>query len=352
MVIFRYPSSILARTTGASSDLTIAGGTQFTASGSNTAITLASGRNFINSAGSGALSTPSGRWLVYSTNPASDTIGSLANDFRRFSCTYGGSCPSFPGAGNGLLYSSTPTLTTTPNGISLTYGDAAPNLSGYGYTLSGYLGSDSGADLITGSLTGSTVYTQGSNAGSYNVNYSSGSLASALGYGFSYANNATAITVGKKTLTAAVQNLSLAFGSTTPALSKSNPSHVAFTGLYGSDTGADLDTVTFSYGGAAAGAVNIAGSYSLGMSAFSDNNYSLALPGGVTGGTLSIYAPPGAAPAVSMRAALESELTPGVRDRAARGRGKAQLRFLDGLGGFTETWVCLTFEADCATNSF
>lgn len=194
-------ASVLLRTTNNTADITLNG--TLTASASGNALTLAAGRNFINNAGSGALSTPSGRWLVYSTNPANDTIGGLANGFRRFSCSYGGSCPAFPASGNGFLYSYTPTLTATPSGgYSVTYGDAAPDLSGYAYTLSGYLGSDSGSDSVTGSLTGSTPYTQGDNVGSYAVNYSSGSLASAMGYGFTYANNATGLTVNQKTLTA------------------------------------------------------------------------------------------------------------------------------------------------------
>ncbi|MCB2078432.1 MAG: filamentous hemagglutinin N-terminal domain-containing protein, partial [Novosphingobium sp.] len=226
--------SILARTTGASSDLTIAAGRVLTASSTGNAITLASGRNFINNAGSGALSTPSGRWLVYSTNPASDTIGSLSNGFRRFSCTYGGSCPSFPASGNGFLYSYTPTLTATPSALSITYGDTAPGLSGYAYTLSGYLGSDSGSDSISGSLTGTTPYSQGSNVGTYAVNYASGSLSSSLGYGFSYANNATALTVNQKTLTASLTGtVSKKYdGTNTATLGSGN---YVLSGVYGSD---------------------------------------------------------------------------------------------------------------------
>jgi len=118
----------------------------------------------------------------------------LSNNFRRFSCTYGGACPAL-GAGNGLLYTNTPILTATPNAIaSINVGDAIPNLVGYAYTLSGYLGSDSSVDNVTGPLTGSTTYTTLSTAGTYNIDYSSGSLASAMGYGFSYGNNASAFT--------------------------------------------------------------------------------------------------------------------------------------------------------------
>jgi hypothetical protein len=186
-----------------STDIVILGGGAIlsSTSASDSAIVLASGRNFGNGQGSNALAAANGRWLVYSTNPANDTVGGLANDFRRFSCTFGGACPAFPATGNGLLYSYTPTLTATPAALGLTYGDAAPNLAGYGYTLSGYLGADASGDNVTGSLTGNTAYAQGSGVGSYNVNYASGSLTSSLGYGFTYANNATAITVGQRAIT-------------------------------------------------------------------------------------------------------------------------------------------------------
>lgn len=104
-------SAILARTTGATADLTISTGKVLTASGSGTPLTLVSARNIINSADSGALSAPSGRWLVYSTNPGSDTLGGLSANFRLGSCSYGGSCPTIPGSGNGFLYSDSVSFT-------------------------------------------------------------------------------------------------------------------------------------------------------------------------------------------------------------------------------------------------
>ncbi|MES2905992.1 MAG: YDG domain-containing protein [Pseudomonadota bacterium] len=195
-------ASILARTTGASADIIIPTGKVLTASGAGTPLTVAAAGDFINDSGNGALVANSGRWLVYSSDPANDTTGALNNAFRRFTCAYGGSCPTL-GSGNGLLYTTTPLLTATPNALtSVTYGNAAPSLSGYAYTLTGYLDSD--IETVTGSLTGSTTYTQGSDVGSFNVNYTSGTLSSPMGYGFTYANNASAITVVARTLTAAL----------------------------------------------------------------------------------------------------------------------------------------------------
>jgi hypothetical protein len=205
---------------------------------------------------------------VYSTNPANDTLASMTGNFRRFSCTYGGSCPAL-GSGNGFLYSYTPTLTATPSAIGLTYGAAVPSLAGYAYGLSGYLGSDAGSDNVTGSLTGTTTYTQGSNVGSYNVNYSSGSLASAMGYGFSYANNANAITVGVRSLSVSADAKSKTYGAADPALTYQLTSG----SFYGSD----------SFSGSlsrAAGETVAGGPYAIGQGTLSaGSNYSISYTG-------------------------------------------------------------------------
>lgn len=213
--------SFFARTYGAA-DIIFGASGGISSSASGTPITLVSNRNFINNAGSGALSASSGRWLVYSTNPSNDTVGSLSNNFRRFSCTYGGSCPAL-GTGNGLLYSYTPTLTATPGALTISYSDAVPSLTGYTYNLTGYLGSDAAADSVIGSLDGSTTYTQNSNAGTYNINYSAGSLASAMGYNIStYANNANALTVTPRALTVTVDSKSKDYSQADPVFTGSN----------------------------------------------------------------------------------------------------------------------------------
>ena len=209
-------SSIFARTTGATADITIGAGKTLTASGSGNALTLVAGRNFINNSGSSTplVLTGSGRYLVYSTNSTADTLGGMTSGFVRYGCTYGGSCPSgvtIPASGNGSIYAVQPTLTVTPNLINTVYGDAVPALAGYGYSVSGYLtgaaGADSGTNILTGSLTGATSYVQGNDVGTYNLNYSSGTLTSSLGYAISYANNANGINVEQRTLTASLTGM-------------------------------------------------------------------------------------------------------------------------------------------------
>src|SRR5262249_18533892 len=119
-------NTIFGQTSGGSAgDITINNGVTLTGHAAASPLVLAPGHNFVNNGNSGALSTPSGRWLVYSTQYSADTIGGLVESFHRFNCTYGGSCPAFPGAGNGFLYVLAPNLTITPVTLSnITYGAA------------------------------------------------------------------------------------------------------------------------------------------------------------------------------------------------------------------------------------
>lgn len=234
--------TITAAASGAASDVTISNGKTLTASGAGTAITLAAGRNFVNNSASSALATPAGRWLVYSGNPANDTRGGITSDFRRYSCTYGGSCPTPAATGNGFMYRYTPLLTATPDTVGLTYGDATPALSGYGYTLSGYLSGDTG-DVVTGSLNGATNYSQFSGIGGYTLTHASGALASAMGYGFTYAGGA--INVTPATLNIAVGALDKIYG----IAHSFGSADYTVTGLHGSDS---VSGVTLASAGAGA----------------------------------------------------------------------------------------------------
>src|SRR5262249_33536995 len=115
---------------------------------------------------------------------------------------------------------------------SIVYGSAVPSLSGYAYTLTGYLASDASSDSVTGALTGTTTYAAGSNVGAYNINYSMGSLASAVGYGFSYANNGSAITVVSRPITLSADPQTKTYGTSDPSLTY----HITAGSLFGSDS--------------------------------------------------------------------------------------------------------------------
>lgn len=239
--------TIFARNMNATGDIILEDGT-LTATNAGTAITLVSRRNFIVNSPAAPLDATIGRWLVYSTNPDDDSIGALGNDFRRFSCTYGGSCPVIPVNGDGLLYSYTPMLDITPDALAaIQYGDLVPSLAGYAYSVSGYLDSDENDDTLGGSLNGSTSYTVGSGVNTYNINYSNGTLTSAMGYGFNYLNNAAGITVDKKDITASFNAaLTKVYGDANPAIAYGN---FTFTGLVGADSASLFTSITPDFGG-------------------------------------------------------------------------------------------------------
>jgi len=103
--------------TGSGYNLTLS--SQLSSSAPGNAFVLAPGGNFINHVGALALNMAGGgNWLIYSTNPARDTTGSLAYSFRRFSCVFNGACPPL-GSGNGLLYADAapPPPTIIPNTV-------------------------------------------------------------------------------------------------------------------------------------------------------------------------------------------------------------------------------------------
>src|SRR5579875_805944 len=108
----------------ASGNITLRSGGSIASSAAGTAITLAaSGGTVVNDGGGGALSAPDGRWLVYSSAPFNDALGGLSVNFRRYGCTYGSYCPSFPANGNSMLYSS-----SLPDTVSKGFSDVAAQL--------------------------------------------------------------------------------------------------------------------------------------------------------------------------------------------------------------------------------
>lgn len=271
--------------TASGGNITLNAGATISSTAAGNAITLAPAGHLINNAGASALSvTGGGRWLTYSSTLAGETTGGLVGDFRRFTCAFGGACPTL-GTGNGQMYGNTPVLTITPN-HTITYGDA---FTTYNYTTAGYLNAaDSAGDVLTGTLTGSSTYVTGNDAGSYNITYASGTLTSAYGYGLSYANNATGLTVGQKALTATVQNAAtIAYGDTVQAI---NPvTGVVWTGFIGGQDASVIDSITFDYDTLTAGlGAGDVGTFALGIAAFSDTNYSLNIAGDVTDGSLTV----------------------------------------------------------------
>jgi hypothetical protein len=132
----------------------------------------------------------------------------------------------------------------------------------------------------------STPYTAGNGVagGPYALNGVTGTLASVLGYDFTF--NAGALTVDKRALTATINSpVAQTYGDLAPTLTGTD---VTWGNIYSGDSGVDIDSITFDYGGAISGAINNAGSYTLDITGFSDDNYSLNLVTGVTTGMLTV----------------------------------------------------------------
>ena len=138
--------------------LTIPSGSTITANGSGTPLQLSAGNRFVNLEGSDALNIASGggRWLVYSQNPANDTTGSLAANFKQYNATYGVTTPA-QSTGDGLLYTLAPVITPTLTGTVSKIYDGSNTAS----VTAGNLSAD-------GTAAGDTVTLSGSGTASYN----------------------------------------------------------------------------------------------------------------------------------------------------------------------------------------
>ncbi len=192
-------SSANTFTATAGAGITLNGSVTATAGGSS--IVLA-GTTFTNNAGPFALNPGPGRWLVWSTNPASDTRGGLAYNFKQYNATFG--ITPVLGGGNGFLYSLVPSITPTLTGtVAKVYdGTNIATLTGANY-------------LATGAVDGDTVTLNNPSAGTYDnrnvgtskpVAVSGISIASATNgaatvYGYQLASTSATGTVG--TITAA-----------------------------------------------------------------------------------------------------------------------------------------------------
>ncbi|HVE43763.1 MAG TPA: MBG domain-containing protein [Gammaproteobacteria bacterium] len=189
-----------------------------TGNGSSSAIIL-KGSTFVNGSGSATPFTmgSGGRFLIYSVNPASDTRGTLAYNFKQYNISYATAPTST--TGNGLLYTVAPTITPSLIGtVSKSYtGTNAATLAAGNYSSSGAIDGD------TVSLNNPTSGTYGSvNVGTnINVAVSGIAVASATngavtvyGYQIVPTANANIGVINPASLTITANNRSKSYGQT------------------------------------------------------------------------------------------------------------------------------------------
>jgi hypothetical protein len=268
-------------TFSAGRDVSLGIGTAITATDSGNALIINAGRNFINNAGAGALDTShaSGRYLVYSTDPAGNTLGGLTPDFKRYNKTYAGYAPgSVSETGDGFLYSIAPTLTVTANNATRVYGDA----NAFTASITGFIDGDSAGTAVSGAASYSGA-AQSSNVGSYTITPSLGTLASDLGYQFSTFNS------GALSITQAPLSVSLSPIAYTRAYGAANPNYtLSYSGFKLGETFSVLDMQP--YVTTAANVSSPTGLYMLNLSGGEDNNYSFIYT--TPAGSLSIAGTP------------------------------------------------------------
>jgi filamentous hemagglutinin family protein len=260
--------SVLVQSSG---NLTINSSKTISATGAGTPLTLVTGGKFINNAGVNALSTSGGgRWLVYSQNPANDTVGSLSYGFKQYNATYGSTTVAQT-TGNGLLYTLAPTLTPSLIGTTSKTYDA------------GTTAAVTAANLTsTGALTGDTITLSATGATYADKNQGSGKSVTATGISIASASDGTGAaiygyqlsstsasgnigTINPATLTYTANAASRAYGDANPAFSGT------VTGFVGSDTQASATTGTLSFGTTATTASSAA-SYPINGTGLTANN--------------------------------------------------------------------------------
>ncbi|MBQ0960879.1 autotransporter-associated beta strand repeat-containing protein [Ideonella sp. 4Y11] len=203
---------ITLSTTGASADLTLGQSLHSDASGD--AVVLAAGGRFINQAGASALTTGTGgRFLVYSNDWEADTVGGLSAG-HLYNRSYANDAPgTITQAGSQFIYRRQPLLTVTALDASRVYGDANPAFS---ISVSGVVNGDNVAAAYAGQAAVSTLADAGVGVGSYAITPGAGTLASSLGYGFSYVPGTLSVT--PRALTVSALASSRVYGNANPSL--------------------------------------------------------------------------------------------------------------------------------------
>jgi hypothetical protein len=181
---------------------------------SGKAVVLAAGGNFINNTGSAALSLPGGgRWLIYSSNPASDTFGNLASGNKAiWNATFASKAPgTITQIGNRYLFSYQPTITYTSTSLSKTYGDDLSSSIATAYTsdmlplqtntYGGVLVADAIADFAMPTVTSSGAAPTANVSGSPYSMMVSGSSTLSNGYALVY-NSTGSLTINPASYTA------------------------------------------------------------------------------------------------------------------------------------------------------
>jgi len=228
--------------------MTLAAGGTVRGDGTGDAVTLVSDGVFTNARGADAVTAgnAAGRWLIY-TQAVGNAQGSTAgNSFNGLSgkSFYGSAYDFFnerfavtPNAGNRFVYAYQPTLTVTPNSLTMTYDGTIPTIS---TGITGLVNGDLAADAVTWSGAPLVVGATSKNAGTYVLTANLAALSSDSNYAF--VSGTGRLDILRRSVAVSADALSKQFGQPDPALTYqvtagSLVAGDAFTGALARDAG-------------------------------------------------------------------------------------------------------------------
>ncbi|WAC25134.1 beta strand repeat-containing protein [Blastomonas sp. SL216] len=251
--------------TTAGSDIIVRSGAVLRASGTGRAIDIrAETGTFTNNAGTGAFSlTGGGTYGVFSDAPATTTEG-VTGYLKRYNVSNATAFAALNPGGSFFAYRIAPVLTVTADNFTRNYGDANPSFT---FGITGFIDGDTAAGSIAGAPAFTTAADLTTAIGTYAITPSLGTLASAEGYQFSFANGS--LLVVQRPITVTADALTRIYGEANPAL----------TFTIGGQGLVNGDTVTGSLATTAGLTTNV-GSYAITQGSVSaGGNYALTYSG-------------------------------------------------------------------------
>ena len=249
-------NSIFGRST--TGDLTLnTGGTVLNATGTGNALELVAGNRFINNVGAAALnaSNGAGRFLVWSQNPANDTRGGLAYNFKQYNATYGVTTVADSNFNNnGFLYTTAPTLNATVSGVTKQYnGTVAAALTAANF--SAITGTIDGDTVLTSALPPSGTYDTANVGTSKTINVTgtaNGTNGAATVYGYQVGISSAGGTITKADISVSTNDVTKTYNGSTDMTGATGQGAVLVAGtLFNNESnGNALDNIsggTFTY---------------------------------------------------------------------------------------------------------
>ncbi|WP_154667407.1 beta strand repeat-containing protein, partial [Niveispirillum irakense] len=205
------------------------------------------------------------RFLIYARSQGGSDLGPITVDDTLTGYNFTSTPPSsITEPGNIVIYNVVGTLTVKADDIRITYG-ATPS---YTYSVTGFVGSDTAGNTLTGTASLSSSAGANPGVGTYTITTSAGSLATTKSYDFEFV--AGTLTIDPATLTLIVNSTNRTYGQANPAFTYD------ISGLVNGDSASVVSGVTFTSATQASGV----GTYAITASGGTAANYAIQYQAG------------------------------------------------------------------------